>query len=97
MKVRRTAEGRQRPEKSTIRIREATAKIGGASALGEIHKYETAQLEQRVPAWDYQLPPRPNASSGERPPIYQARLDLRIPEPSGRGRMLNVDVGFADP
>ena len=67
MKVRRTAEGRQRPEKSTIRIREATAKIGGASALGEIHKYETAQLEQRVPAWDYQLPPRPNASSGERP------------------------------
>ena len=53
--------------------------------------------EQHVPAWDYQLPPRPDARPGERPPISEARLDIRIPEPSGRGRMINVDIGFADP
>ena len=50
-----------------------------------------------MPAWDYQLPPRPDARPGERPPISEARLDIRIPEPSGRGRMINVDIGFADP
>ena len=48
--------------------------------------------EQHVPAWDYQLPPRPDARPGERPPISEARLDIRIPEPSGRGRMINVDI-----
>ena len=29
--------------------------------------------------------------------MSEARLDVRIPEPSGRGRILNVDIGFADP
>ena len=53
--------------------------------------------EQHVPAWDYRLPPRPDAAPGEQPPMSEARLDVRIPEPSGRGRILNVDIGFADP
>ena len=50
-----------------------------------------------VPDWDYRLPPRPDAAPGEQPPMSEARLDVRIPEPSGWGRILNVDVGFADP
>ena len=29
--------------------------------------------------------------------LSEARLDVRIPEQSGRGRILNVDIGFADP
>ena len=48
------------------------------------------------PSWT-RLPPRPDAAPGEQPPMSEARLDVRIPEPSGRGRILNVDVGFADP
>ena len=54
-------------------------------------------MEQHVPAWDYRLPPRPDAAPGKQPPMSEARLDVRIPEPSGRGRILNVDVSFADP
>ena len=42
------------------------------------------------PSWT-RLPPRPDAAPGEQPPM------VRIPEPSGRGRILNVDLGFADP
>ena len=65
-----------------------------------LHRWHPGVLvskEQRVPTLDYQLPPRANARPGERPPIYDARLDVRIPEPSGRCRIMNVDVGFAEP
>ena len=64
-----------------------------------LHRWHPGVLvskEQRVPTLDYQLAPRANARPGERPPIYDARLDVRIPEPSGRGRILNVDIGFTD-
>ena len=36
-------------------------------------------------------------SGAPSPPVSEARLDVRIPEQSGRGRILNVDIGFADP
>ena len=48
-----------------------------------------------MPAWDYRLPPRPDAAPGEQPPMSDARLDVRIPEPSGRGRILNVSKFIA--
>ena len=68
-----------------------------AGTLERWHPGVPVLTEQRVAAWDYQLPPPPNARPGERPPIHEATLDIRIPAPGGRGRLINVDVGFADP
>ena len=53
--------------------------------------------EQRVPRWDHPLPPLPDAEPDAPPRRHLAILDIRIREPGGRHRMLNVDVGFADP
>ena len=53
--------------------------------------------ERRVPRWDHPLPPLPDAELDAPPRRHLAVLDIRIREPGGRHRMLNVDVGFADP
>ena len=53
--------------------------------------------EQRVPRWDHPLPPLPDAEPDAPPRLHLAVLDIRIRESGGRHRMLNVDVGFADP
>ena len=61
------------------------------------HPGEQVTTEQRVPRWDHPLPPLPDAEPDAPPRRHLAILDIRIREPGGRHRMLNVDVGFADP